>query len=155
MRSPPSACEAFAREEGRRPRILVAKMGQDGPSPRSSPAPSPISGSTRPAVSDAGGSGQGRDRSRCPCHRHLQPRRGASDARAATDGGAEARGGRRHPCSGRRRRPAPGLRRAGGGGSRGDLRAGDEYTKCGKACAGAGAGEEGGVGGLKRRRIGT
>jgi hypothetical protein len=38
--------EAFAREEGRRPRILVAKMGQDGPSPRSSPPPSPISAST-------------------------------------------------------------------------------------------------------------
>ena len=40
------------------------------------------------------------------------------------------------------RHPAPGLRRAGSGRRGGDIRAGDEYSGGGRACAGADTGEK-------------
>ena len=104
-------CEAFAANDGRRPRILVAKMGQDGHDRGQKVIASRVRRSRlrrrhRPAVRHA-------RRGRAPGggERRAHPRRVVAggrppDAGAGPDGGAGEGRPRRHHDRGRRRHPA-------------------------------------------------
>jgi len=135
--------ETFAEEEGRRPRMLVVKMGQDGHDRGAKVIATafadigfdvdvgPLFQTPEEAAQDAIDNDVHVVGISCQARRarggHLQPGGGAQDACAEADRGV-ARGRRgRHHRDLRRRHSAPGLRVPRKGGREGDLRAGDEH----------------------------
>ena len=118
---------SFAEEEGRRPRLMVVKMGQDGHDRGAKVIATAFADlglrrRYRPAVPDAGGSRARGHRERRACDRRVEPggrpqdpgaaaHRGACEARRL---GGAGRGGWRHP--------RPGLRLPEEGGRRRHLR---------------------------------
>jgi methylmalonyl-CoA mutase len=86
--------EAFEREEGRRPRMLVVKLGQDGhdrpgrQGDRDRVRRSGLRRRRRPAVPDPGGGGPAGDRERRARGRRLDPGGGPQDAGPAAHRGA-------------------------------------------------------------------
>ena len=109
---------AFAAAEGRRPRMLVAKMGQDGHDrgakvDRHRVRRPRLRRRRRPAVPDAGRGGPRRRRERRPRRRRVEPGRRPQDARAAAASTSSARRGAGDVLVVvRRRDPAAGLRRS-------------------------------------------
>jgi methylmalonyl-CoA mutase len=89
--------DAFAAEEGRRPRLLVVKLGQDGHDRGANVVPDP------------GGGGPRGDRERRARGRRLLPGRRPQDPGAAAHRGPALGRRRRHPGGLRRRHPATGL----------------------------------------------
>ena len=105
----------FAADEGRRPRIMVAKLGQDGHD-RGAKVVATAFADLGFDV-DIGPLFQTPGRGRAPGHRERRPRdrrldarRRPQDAGAATGRGAEGAGRRRHRRLRRRRDPGAGLR---------------------------------------------
>ena len=118
--------EAFAVAEGRRPRILIAKMGQDGHDRGQKVIATAFADlgfdvDIGAVVPDARrGSPAGR-RQRCPHRRGLVAGRGPPDAGARAAQGAWGAGPGRHHDRRRRRGPATGLRGFARRGGSGDL----------------------------------
>ncbi len=107
--------EAFAEDEGRRPRMLVVKMGQDGHDRGAKVIATAFADigfdvDVGPLFQTPEEAAQDADRQRRACGRHFQPGGGAQDAGAEADRGAEGPGRRRHHRDLRRRDPAAGLR---------------------------------------------
>ena len=147
-----SDVEAFATEQGRRPRMLVVKLGQDGHDRGAKVIATAFADigfdvDVGPLFSTPAGSRAPGHRGRRPRHRRQQPGRRAQDPGAGTDRGPARRGRRGDPGRRRRRHPATGLRHAESGGRGRDLRAGHEYP--GGGARGAGAGPEGKGGGVR------
>ena len=128
--------EAFAEEEGRRPRMLVVKMGQDGHDRGAKVIATafadigfdvdvgPLFQTPEEAAQDA------IDNDVHVVGISLAGRR-AQDAGAEADRGAAGGGRGRYPGDLRRGDPAAGLRVPEGGRRGGDLRAGDEHPRGG------------------------
>ena len=155
--------EAFAEEEGRRPRMLVVKMGQDGHDRGAKVIATAFADigfdvDVGPAVPDAGGGGAGRDRQRRPRRRHLAARRpGHKTLAPKLIEALRAQGARRHPRDLRRGDPAAGLRFSPRGRGRRDLRAGHQHTRGGARDPRAdpqGARRAGEIGGDMMRKTG-
>ena len=106
--------EEFEREEGRRPRILVAKMGQDGHDRGAKVIATAFADigfdvDIGPLISDAARSGAVCHGKRCARGGCVESGRGSQDAGAATDLRIARAGPRRHSRRGGRRDSAAGL----------------------------------------------
>ncbi len=118
---------AFAEEEGRRPRLMVVKMGQDGHDRGAKVIATAFADlgfdvDIGPAVPDAAGGGAGGDRERRACDRRVEPGRRPQDPGAAAHRGARQAGRLRRAGRGGRRHSGPGLRLPEEGRGRRDLR---------------------------------
>ncbi len=116
-----AATERFAEDEGRRPRILVAKMGQDGHDRGQKVIVSAFADmgfdvDVGPAVLHAGGGRPAGGRRRRAHRRGQLARRRPPDARAGAEAGAARPWGRRRDDRGRRGDPARRRTRARGDG---------------------------------------
>ena len=126
----------FAREEGRRPRLLVVKLGQDGHdrgarNHRHRLCRYRIRCRYRAPLPDAGGSRSAGRRQRCSHYRHFVPGCGPQDPGAPGHGRSECPGGRRHSGRLRRGHSAPGLRVSDGPGCCCDIRTGQQHSRGG------------------------
>ncbi len=126
--------EDFAEEEGRRPRMLVVKMGQDGHDRGAKVIATAFADigfdvDVGPVVPDARRGGAGCGGQRRARGRDLEPGGGAQDAGTATGRGAEGCGGRGYPRDLRRGDPAAGLRFPLRRRGKGDLRTGHQHSR--------------------------
>ena len=137
--------EAFEKKSGGKPRILVAKMGQDGHDRGQKVIATAFADlgfdvtvgamfQTPDEIAETGG------RAGRPYHRRLVAGGGPSDADPRTARYAEETRPRRHADRRRRRHPAAGLRRGACGRCCGNLPAGHGYSGSGGSAAGPAAG---------------
>ena len=135
--------EAFEEDEGRRPRILVAKMGQDGHDRGQKVIASAFADlgfdvDIGPLFATPGGGRASGGRKRRAHRRRLVARRRPSDARAGAQGSAREARPRRHHDRRRRRHSAAGLRGLKAGGASASSRPGTviaEAAEIPAACA--------------------
>ena len=102
--------DAFAQEQGRRPRVMISKLGQDGHDRGAKVVATAFADlgfdvDIGPAVPDARGVRAPGDRERRACRGRQHAGRRAQDAGAGDHRGAEEAGRRRHRRVRRRRRP--------------------------------------------------
>jgi len=133
--------DAFAREQGRRPRVMVAKLGQDGHDRGAKVVATAFAdlgfdvdiGSLFQTPEECAPG----DRERRARHRREHARGGPQDAGARHHRRAEEAGRRRHHRLRRRRSAAPGLRLSLQGRCQGHLRTGHADPGLRQGCAGA------------------
>ena len=136
--------EAFAEAEGRRPRMLVVKLGQDGHDRGAKVIATGFADlgfdvDVGPLFQTPGGSRPPGHRERCARGRGVESGGGPPDPDSGPDRGAAGRGRGRHPGDRGRRDSAAGLRLAAGRRGGGHLRPRHAHLAVGARSAGAAA----------------